>query len=224
MPQHCSSSRHPGPHPSGARRGLFVTVDGPSGVGKSTIVRRVCAMLVAAGHPVHVTAEPSEGPIGVLCRRLTDTVTGHALACLYAADRYHHLDTEIRPRREAGVSVLCDRYLASSLAMQRFDDTDPTFLGQLNAHVDRPDLTILLDAEPDIIAGRLAGRGMHNRFQRAPDSTRTEVAFYRQAADWLAEAGFAVLRLDCSGPDAEQPAARIRDQLATLCPASPAGT
>ena len=40
------------------------------------------------------------GPIGVLCREMTESVTGHSLACLYAADRYHHLETEIRPLRE----------------------------------------------------------------------------------------------------------------------------
>jgi energy-coupling factor transporter ATP-binding protein EcfA2 len=47
---------------SSRRRGLFVSVDGPSGAGKSTIVRHLAQMLVAAGEPVHVTAEPSDGP------------------------------------------------------------------------------------------------------------------------------------------------------------------
>jgi dTMP kinase len=73
-------------------RGLFVSVDGPSGAGKSTIVRHLAQMLVADGEDVHVTAEPSNGPIGILCRELTETVTGHALACLYAADRYHQVE------------------------------------------------------------------------------------------------------------------------------------
>ncbi|MGH3568595.1 MAG: dTMP kinase [Pseudonocardia sp.] len=71
------------------QRGLFVSVDGPSGAGKSTIVQHLAQLLVAAGEDVHVTAEPSTGPIGALCREMTETTTGHALACLYAADRYH---------------------------------------------------------------------------------------------------------------------------------------
>jgi energy-coupling factor transporter ATP-binding protein EcfA2 len=70
---------------SDPERGLFISVDGPSGAGKSTIVRHLAQMLVAAGEDVHVTAEPSNGPIGKLCRELTETVTGYALACLYAA-------------------------------------------------------------------------------------------------------------------------------------------
>ena len=67
-------------------RGMFISIDGPSGAGKSTIVRHLAQMLVAAGENVHTTAEPSTGPIGVLCRELTESVTGHSLACLYAAD------------------------------------------------------------------------------------------------------------------------------------------
>ena len=59
---------------SSRERGLFVSVDGPSGVGKSTIVHHLARMLVAAGEQVHVTAEPSDGPIGVLCRELTESV------------------------------------------------------------------------------------------------------------------------------------------------------
>ena len=61
-------------------RGLFVSVDGPSGAGKSTIVDHLAQLLVAAGEEVHVTAEPSNGPIGSLCRELTETTQGHALA------------------------------------------------------------------------------------------------------------------------------------------------
>lgn len=103
-------------------RGMFVSVDGPSGAGKSTIVHHLAQLLVAAGEQVHVTAEPSTGPIGQLCRELTETVTGHALACLYAADRYHHVETEVRKHTEAGKTVISDRYLspASSHAEAHF--------------------------------------------------------------------------------------------------------
>src|SRR5690349_23419322 len=83
--QSCSDHSH----------GLFVSVDGPGGAGKTTIVRHLAQLLVAQGAHVHVTAEPSSGPMGVLASILTETVTGRALACLYAADRYHHVETEV---------------------------------------------------------------------------------------------------------------------------------
>lgn len=194
-------------------RGLFVSVDGPSGAGKSTIVRHLAQMLVAAGERVHVTAEPSDGPIGILCRELTDSATGHPLACLYAADRYHHLETEIRPRMESGYTVISDRYVPSGLVMQRFDGVDPAFLWQLNAEADRPDLAVILEGDPESIAERLAERGPHNRFQLSPGSSHAEVHFYRQATERLVEAGFDVLRVDCSRWPAERSAELIRDRL-----------
>src|SRR5580658_2228278 len=98
---------------SSRERGMFVSVDGPSGAGKSTIVRHLAQLLVASGEEVHVTAEPSSGPIGSLCRELTETVSGYALACLYAADRYHHVEREIRPHTDAGRTVISDRYVPS---------------------------------------------------------------------------------------------------------------
>lgn len=90
-------------------RGVFVSVDGPSGAGKTTIVSHLAQLLAADGRNVHVTAEPSTGPIGRLCLELTESVTGHALACLYAADRYHHIDTDIRPQLDTGRVVISDR-------------------------------------------------------------------------------------------------------------------
>ncbi len=128
------------------RRGLFVTIDGPSGAGKSTTVAHLAQLLTATGEQVHVTAEPSAGPIGKLAREVTDTLAGPAPACLYAADRYHHLDTDIRPRLESGELVICDRYVPSGLVMQRFDGVDPAFLWDLNSAADRPDLAVILEA------------------------------------------------------------------------------
>jgi dTMP kinase len=194
-------------------RGIFVSVDGPSGAGKSTIVSHLAQMLVAAGEDVHVTAEPSAGPIGALCRELTESVTGHALACLYAADRYHHIQAEVRPHTEAGRTVISDRYIPSGLVMQRFDGIDPSFLWHVNAEADRPDLAVILEADPEVIAERLNDRGPHNRFQLSPGSSHAEAHFYRQATERLIQAGFDVLKVDCSKQPAEQSAVLIRDRL-----------
>jgi dTMP kinase len=197
-------------------RGVFVSVDGPSGAGKSTIVQHLAQLLVGAGQDVHITAEPSGGPIGALCRELTETVTGHALACLYAADRYHHLEAEIRPNTEAGRVVISDRYIPSGLVMQRFDGVDPAFLWHLNAEADRPDLAVILKADPDVISERLVARGPHNRFQLSPDSSHAEVHFYRQATERLIQGGFDVLSVDCSRQPPEQSAVLVRDRLTSL--------
>jgi len=197
-------------------RGLFVSVDGPSGAGKTTIIRHLAQMLVAQGEQVHATAEPSSGPIGKLASELTETVTGHALACLYAADRYHHYDSEIRPLLASGHIVVSDRYVASGLVIQRFDNLDPVFLWRLNEEVEVPDLAVILEADPHVIAERLEDRGPHNRFQLTPGSSHTEAAYYEDAKERLIDAGFNVLAVDCTKWPAEQSAAIVLDRLTDL--------
>ncbi|MGI9000491.1 MAG: dTMP kinase [Pseudonocardia sp.] len=201
---------------SDRQRGLFLSVDGPSGAGKSTIVQHLAQVLVAGGETVHVTAEPSAGPIGVLARELTETVPGHALACLYAADRYHHIATEIRPHIESGATVIADRYIPSGLVVQRFDGIDPAFLWQLNSEADRPDLAVILEADPAVIAQRLNERGPYNRFQLRPGSAHAEIYFYKQATERLIQAGFDVLRVNCNRQTTPQIAEHILDRLTTF--------
>lgn len=104
----------------------------------------------------------------MLCRELTETITGHALACLYAADRYHHVEVEIRPHIAAGRTVISDRYIPSGLVMQRFDGIESAFLWRLDATADRPDLAVILEADPEVISQRLTERGPYNRFQLSP--------------------------------------------------------
>lgn len=117
--------------------GLFVSVDGPSGVGKTTTAEALAHLLRDDGRQVHLTREPSEGPIGKLARSLTETVQGTALACLYAADRYHHLATEVLPHLEAGAVVITDRYVPSALVMQQLDGVDPWPSSELSAGTPR---------------------------------------------------------------------------------------
>jgi dTMP kinase len=112
--------------------------------------------------------------------------------------------------------VISDRYIPSGLVMQRFDGVDPTFLWELNAEADRPDLAVILEADPEVISERLIERGPHNRFQLSPGSSHAEVHFYRQATERLIQAGFDVLRVDCNRWPAERSAAVIRDRLMTF--------
>jgi dTMP kinase len=117
---------------------------------------------------------------------------------------------------ESGETVISDRYIPSGLVMQRFDGIDPAFLWHLNSEADRPDLAVILEADPENIAERLAARGAHNRFQLTPGSSHAEVHFYRQATERLIQAGFDVLRVDCNKRPAEKSAAFIRDQLVSF--------
>jgi dTMP kinase len=138
-----------------APRGLFITLEGPDGSGKSSLMPRLAAVLRERGCDVVTTREPGSTPLGEQLRRLVlDTEpridrTGRADALLFAASRAQHVDEVILPALERGAVVLCDRYADSSLAYQGSGSGVP--MDELRA-VQRfatgglaPDLTILLD-------------------------------------------------------------------------------
>jgi dTMP kinase len=177
--------------------GFFVALDGPSGIGKSTLIGLLADRLTACGCSVIATKEPTATPLGSLARFGTDDYHGLTLACLVAADRYQHLEHEIRPALQAGRLVVCDRYLASSLVLQRLDGVSPEFVWQLNQHVDRPDLCIILSGDASCARERAEKRGLYSRFHRGGQAVgMAEAALYTTAATELAEHGFPVLTHD----------------------------
>src|SRR2546421_1503235 len=95
--------------------GLFCTLDGPSGIGKTTVCSLLRDKLEARGLDVILTATPSSSEIGQVARRGTHEFRGPALTCLVAADRYHHERVIVRPAIAKGAIVICDRYVPTSL-------------------------------------------------------------------------------------------------------------
>jgi dTMP kinase len=209
--------------PGQAGTGLFVSIDGPGGVGKSTLAAAAARELAAHDHglQVHLTREPSPTQLGDIIRSGTGTYRGMALACLVAGDRHHHLSSEIRPHRGAGEIVLCDRYLPSSLVLQRIDGIEWQTIVTLNTGADLPDLAIILHADPTVIAARLAQRGAHSRFEAMPGSSHTESVLYREAAQRLAADGWPIWCVDAASSGPDQLAAQVTARILTLCPAAP---
>ncbi|MFF4391416.1 dTMP kinase [Streptomyces sp. NPDC001552] len=189
--------------------GLFVTIDGPGGVGKSEVTRLVADLLREQGEAVCQTREPSDTPLGQLARAGTDDYRGMAMACLIAADRYAHLEHEIRPVLARGGMVVCDRYVASSLVLQVLDGVARDVVWELNRHADMPDLAVILNARADVVEKRLTGRGAHSRYEREAGSSERECAYFREAARFLMATGVRVLQIDASTDSPEEVARTI---------------
>ncbi len=165
-------------------------------MGKSTTVAALARLLADLGEQVHATTEPSRSELGRFVREHADHYHGAALACLVAADRHDHLAREVIPRLDAGVSVVCDRYLASTLVVQRLDGVPKQYLLDLNSGVRMPDLAVVLTADPHRIAERIAQRGATHRFNRDAGFPARETALYEEAVSILRGMGVPVLVID----------------------------
>lgn len=146
---------------------MFITFEGIEGTGKSTQIMLLKARLESLGKSVLVTLEPGGSRIGAELRRVLLSLENRDLCAraelfLYLADRAQHVAQVVRPALEAGRIVLCDRFADSTVAYQAFGrGLDPELLHSLNTlAVDGlwPDLTILLDLEPEVGLTRAVAR------------------------------------------------------------------
>lgn len=189
-----------------------MVIDGPNAVGKTTITSRLAAALRARGAVVHVTAEPSATPLGRLVRSAESYLTGRALALAVAADRYAHLDSEITPALRSGKVVISDRYVQSSLVLQRLDGLGLAEIWSYNSHVAVPGMSVYLEDDPEVIAARLMRRPALSRLE-AKGSPARELALYRDAFWFLARRSWPQARIDCRGLDPDGVAAAIAARL-----------
>ena len=179
-----------------AQKSLFVTFEGPNGVGKTTIVKDVAQKLGVLRCSVLHTKEPTGSSLGDFLRNAEELYGRETLACIAAADRYFHIEKEIAPALAAGRIVLSDRYVESSLVFQRLDGCSLKFIWSINSQVLIPNLSVIFIADPAILGQRLTTeRTKLSRFER--DETREqEIRFYREAAEFIAQKGFNVLLLE----------------------------
>ncbi len=143
---------------------LFITFEGIDGCGKTLMMKKTAAWLQSLGMDVVTTREPGGSNLGAAIRKMLldspkDAVDSRFEALCFAADRAHHCATIIGPALTKGKTVLCDRYLDSTIAYQCYgrglDKDELTFLNTFAIHGLLPDLTILLQVSPQVALHRI---------------------------------------------------------------------
>jgi dTMP kinase len=169
---------------------LFVAIDGGDGCGKTTQAQLLHARLLAANISAVLTRQPGGTNAGKVIRELlldpVSRLDPRTEALLYAADRAQHVAEVVRPALEAGTVVVQDRGVDSSLAYQAAGrGMDREVVANLSRWATEgltPDLTIVLDIDPEVGLARATRDGVLDRLERE------DLAFHERV-----RAGF----LDC---------------------------
>ncbi len=188
---------------------MFVAIDGPNGVGKTTTIAALVHLLEGRGKTVCSIRQPSDTDLGHFIRQAEARYDGLTLAALVVADRVHLVDKVVRPALAAGQLVISDRHIASTLALQQLDGLDIELLWKLNAGVLKPDLSVFLDAPPSVLEQRLDHRGRTSRFEHAADISARERRHFAQAAELMRGAGIRTLEVSTADLDLDSVAATI---------------
>jgi dTMP kinase len=154
--------------------GKFITVEGIEGVGKSTNIDFLSALIEDRGFEVVRTREPGGTPMAERIRALLlehgdEAMTDIAELLLFFAARSLHIHNAIKPALQAGRWVVCDRFTDASRAYQGTGrglnrDTINTLADWVQEDL-RPDMTILLDAPAEIGMARAGRRGAADRLE-----------------------------------------------------------
>lgn len=196
-------------------RGMFISIEGIEGVGKSSNIAHLRTHLEAAGRKVLTTREPGGTPGAERIRELLlhgddEPIPGIAELLLMFASRSLHVENVIKPALAAGTWVVCDRFTDATrayqgagrgLSMDVIDELADWVHSDAN-----PDLTFLLDAPVDIGMARVSQRGKKDRFE----SELTDF-FSRVRAGYLALAKNSPDRFRVI--DAAQPLDEVKSQI-----------
>ena len=150
------------------KRGIFITMEGPEGAGKTTITQMLGKALQQEGYQVLLTREPGGVPISeqireVILNKDNTAMDSRTEALLYAAARRQHLVEVVMPELERGGIVLCDRFIDSSLAYQGhargLDKEEVYNINKFAIGDMMPDATLFFDIDPEEGLRRIQSNG-----------------------------------------------------------------
>lgn len=156
-------------------KGLFITLEGPDGSGKSTIARLLADYLRETGYDVVTTREPggtkiSEDIRDIILDNNNTNMSYVTEALLYAASRAQHVSQKISPAIEKGKIIICERFVLSSLVYQgiaRGLGTEKVKeINDFAIQGVEPDLILFFDISPDIALERKTRKNQGDRLER----------------------------------------------------------
>lgn len=174
------------------KSGIFITMEGPDGSGKSTQIQAIKKFFEQRGEKIIITREPGGTPISekireLLLDRANSEMDPMAEALLYAAGRAQHVAEVIKPALEQGIHVICDRFVDSSIAYQGYGRELGDSVAVINAYAIRdcmPDITFLMKLNPEIGKSRIDSEkqdriesekiDFHNRVFKGYETLETE--------------------------------------------------
>ena len=132
-------------------KGKFIVFEGIDGSGKTTQFRMLANYLKNNKSNILITKEPTRGRVGKIIYNILEgrEKASHIfLQLLFSSDRAEHLEKKVIPALKSGKTVLCDRYLFSTLAYGNSEIGDMNWLENLSKHFILPDITFLIKVSP----------------------------------------------------------------------------
>ncbi|ASI13661.1 thymidylate kinase [Candidatus Mancarchaeum acidiphilum] len=157
---------------------MFIVIEGVDGAGKTTQVN-ILKGKVVGGKSVRTTKEPTDGKIGKLIRELLSgkNLDNLKMQLLFAADREEHLNSLIKDSIDSNEILVSDRYIFSSLSYGIASGLDAQWLIGVNSQFPVPDMTIIIDLEPDVSLSRISARDSKEAFENIKFLTEVRKAY-----------------------------------------------
>lgn len=206
------------------KKGYFITIEGPEGSGKSTVIKKIENYLSKQKKPFISTREPGGVHIAEQIRAVildngNTKMDERTEALLYAAARRQHLIEKVIPAMNEGKIVLCDRFIHSSLAYQGYGRgigmKEVLEMNQFAIDGYMPDLTILLDIEPELGLKRIEAN-KEREYNRLDKEKLSFHEMVRKAYLKMEEKNINMMKVDASQNENEV-FEEVRAIIATYC-------
>jgi len=162
-------------------QGKFIVFEGLDGSGTTTQANLLFKYFKKQGKKVFLTGEPTRSLIGGL---IEGQISGdwqsspECLQLLFTADRAHHLEKGIIPLLKKGITVICTRYILSTLAYGNSEIKDEKWLMEINKKFIWPDLTFLLKVSPKACIQRIKKERFHKELFEEEDKLKKVLKNY----------------------------------------------